>query len=235
VTSSYVRFAKVGSIALAVVALVWAILQLPVEVPDANSPLEGNAGGAINASATLGQTLVANRNGINRVDVVLSTENRVDQGNLKFSIMEVPWSQSREVTRPVAGLPIGKIGDFRPGTIMQRWYSFSFEPIPDSAGKRLYFSLESKELPQSSSVNLLMYFYNEYPFGEAYINGDTTNAHVVFRTYAQGNLGDLIGVWVENLTRDRPGLLGNPATYGLLVLVYLLLAAGTVLAARKAA
>ncbi len=214
-------------------AAVWAVLLWPVEIPDANSPLDGNHAGAVNSATSLGQTFVATRNGINKVDVTVSVEHPVDQGEVTFQIMEVPWKQTREVTRPLTALPVGNVGDFRPGTVMARWYSFQFEPIPDSAGRQLYFSLESKELPVINSVSLLMFFHNEYPLGEAYINGEPANAHVVFRAYAEGHLVDLIGTLAGNLTKNRPGLLGNPLTYVWLGLVYMLLAASVVFVARK--
>ena len=226
---------KLGVFVVAVLAAVWGFFQWPVEIPDSNSPPEGNHAGAVDSTTSLGQTFVASRDGINRVDVTLSVEHPIDRGTIDFQVMEVPWRQTREVIRPVAALPAGKVGDFRPGTIMARWYSFEFQPIPDSAGKQLYFSLESKDLPEANSVSLLMFFHNEYPSGEAYINGEPVNAHVVFRTYAEGRLMDLIGTLAGNLTKDRPGLLGSSLTYAWLGLVYLLLAAGVILVARKAA
>ena len=214
-------------------AIAWAVLQWPVEIPDANSPPDGNHAGAVNSATSLGQTFVASRNGINRVDVTLSVEHPIDQGEVSFKIMEVPQRQPREVQQPLTALPTGDVGNFRPGTIMARWYSFQFQPIADSAGKQLYFSLSSKKLSAADSVNLLMFFHNEYPLGEAYINGAPTNAYVVFRAYSQGRLVDLVGAVAQNLTKGRPGLLGSPLTYAWLGLVYILLAAGTVLASRK--
>ncbi len=214
-------------------AIAWVLLLWPVEIPDANSPPDGNHAGAVNSTTSLGQTFVASRNGINRVDVTLAVERPVDQGDISFQIMEVPWKQTREMNRPLATLPTGNVGDFRPGTVMARWYSFQFQPIPDSAGKQLFFSLESKDLPAANSVNLLMFFHNEYPLGEAYINGTPTNAYIVFRAYAAGHLVDLIGEVAGNLTNGRPGLLGSSLTYIWLGLVYMLLAAGVVLATRR--
>lgn len=227
------RVVRLGAIALALVLAILAVLELPVDVPDTNSPPEGNFVGEVNGTTSFGQTLVANRDGLNRVDVIVSTERPLDGAALAFDITEVPWKQAREVKRPLSSLPLGRTEDFRPGTIMQRWYSFTFEPIPDSAGKRFFFSLRSEDLPQANSAGVMMFFHNRYPLGEAYKNGDQIGANVVFRAYSRGRIGDLANVLMSNIIRDMPGLLGSPQTYVGLGLAYALLGAGVLLAARR--
>ncbi len=227
------QVARMG-LALVVLAVVlYGSLQLPVDVPDTNSPLEGNHTGVVNDANTIGQTLVATRNGLDRVEVTLSVENPLDQADITFRIEETQGTQSREVNLPVRDIPVGKVGDFRPGMITERWYSFEFEPIADSAGKQLYFTLKGAGLSGPNSVSLLMFFHNEYPLGEAYVNGSPVGGHVVFRAYTRGRLWDLIGVLLANATENMPSLLGSPITYIGLAFTYAILGATLVHLVRR--
>src|SRR5512133_391761 len=221
--SGNMRAAKMGLVMVVLAVVLAGALQLPVDVPDTNSPLEGNHTGVVNDANTVGQTLVATRDGLDRVEVTLSVQKPLDQSDITFRIEETPGKQSREVKLPVRDIPIGKVGDFRPGMITERWYSFQFDPIRDSAGKQLYFTLNGAGLPGPNSVSLLMFFHNEYPLGEAYVNGNPVGGHVVFRAYTKGKLWDLVGVLAENMTRSMPGLLGSPITYVGLALTYAIL------------
>lgn len=225
---------KILAAVLVVTAAAWAILQLPVDVPDTNSPLEGNHTGEVNAANTIGQTLVASRNGLDRIEVTLAVEHPLDNANLVFHVQEMPWKESREVTRGIVSLPVGKAGEFAPGTITQRWYSFEFDPIPDSAGKQFYFTIEGKTLDGPHSAGLLMFFHNGYPQGEAYINGNPVGAHVVFKAYSRGKVADLIQALLENTTENQPGLAASPNLYLAIALAYAVIGSACVLAIKRA-
>ena len=227
------RFARVGLALMVLIAVLVTVSQIPVDVPDTNSPLEGNHTGEVNAANTIGQTLVASRNGLDRIELTVSAEKPISNAEIKFRIQEVPWKQSREVTRLVGSLPIGKASDFGPGTITQRWYSFEFDPIADSAGKQYYFTLEGKTLERPNSVGMLMFFHNGYPLGEAYINGNPVGGHVVFRSYTKGRVSDLIAVLAANATANMPGLAGAPFFYAAVGFLYAALGTASAIAIRK--
>lgn len=228
------RIARIGLVLVALAAALTGLLQLPVDVPDTNSPPEGNHSGVVNAANTVGQTLTVNRNGLDRIDVTLGVEEPDDHADVAFRIQQMPWKESREVTRNVLSLPVGNVEDFRPATITQHWYSFQFEPITDSGGKQFFFTLEGKTLDGPHSLGLLMFFHNQYPLGEAYINGNPTDAHVVFRAYTRGRLSDLIAVLAENAAADQAGLAGYPFFYLLVGLAYAVVGTASVLMIRRA-
>jgi hypothetical protein len=203
---------KVAVVAvLAMAALVWLLVAVPVEVPDTSSPPDANHEGTVNGANSLGQTFVPSRDGLDRVDVGLAVQQPTDRAELTFQVMEVPWKKSRTVTRRMSALPVGLVTDYRPGTITERWYSFSFEPVADSAGKEMFFSLEGREIQGPNSVGLLMFFHNSYPLGEAFLNGEALNANVVFRTYTKGNVLDLTQVVVENWSTHKSVPFDHPA------------------------
>ena len=227
---------RIGWIAVvaALLCVCGLVFLLPVDVPDGNSPQDGNHAGLINATTTIGQTFTASRDGLHRVEVTLAAEQPDDRVDFTFRIAALPWRQLGEVTRPALDVPVGKVIDFRPGTMKERWYSFEFEPIADSAGRAFFFSMESKDPREAGGVGLLMFFHNRYPLGEAYVNGTPVNAHVVFRAYSKGHPIDLARVLAERLTADKSGFLGSPLTFGSLGLIYILLSGGLVLVVRRA-
>ena len=104
-----------------------------------------------------------------------------------------------------------------------RWHSFDFEPIPDSARRKLFFSVEGKYLPTQNKVGVAMMFHSGYPEGTAYVNGGEQNAHVVFRAESSGKVRDYLGVLADNLTFEKQGPLANPATYVALGMAYVVL------------
>lgn len=197
-------------------------LQIPIDVPDTNSPPAGNSTASINNWRSVGQTFVPKRNGLDQISVVLGVEQPSDQAEITFHIKETPLGEPlRTVRRSLMNLPRGNAGNMRPGTLTQQWHTFKFEPIPDSAGRKLYFSVEGKGVPHENTVKVLIMFHSGYKLGEAYLSEETINGHVAFRAYSQGRVADLHATIMENLTHNKPGLLANPALYVVLALAYM--------------
>lgn len=210
----------VSAVALAAAAL-WGVLQVPMDVPDTSSPPAGNSTASVNNWRSVGQTFVPKRNGLDRISVVLGVEQPTDQAEITFHIKETPKGEPlRTVPRSLSSLPRGDAGKMRPGTLSQQWCAFEFEPIPDSAGRKLYFSVEGKGVPQENTVKLLIMFHSGYKLGEAYLSEEAINGHVAFRAYSQGRVADLLATIMENLTHKKPGLLASPITYLALGLLY---------------
>lgn len=209
------------------------VLLLPVEVPDTSSPPEGNHAGSVEGTTTIGQTFVPIRNGLSRIDLVVSNTPKMPRGRLAFQVRDAAWKRVREVVVPISSLPLGKVGDLRPGTAMANWSSFQFEPIDDSADRELYLSLAIREPSSQEAVGVLMFFHNRYPLGQAYVNGDPANGYVVFRSYARGRVADVLAVWGSNLVREKQGILGSIGLYAGAAAVYLLVSAWTILAVKR--
>lgn len=106
----------------------------------------------------------------------------------------------------------------------ESWFGFDFEPIPDSAGRQFYFSLEGPGITSDGTVRTLVFFHNQYPYGQAYVNDEPIVAHVVFRAYAWATPLEVVNRVLGNLVSKRPSLLGNPVTYVGLAVIYLVAA-----------
>lgn len=209
--------AAFGTLLTALSLLLW----LPADVPDTNSPFGGNANGTANDWTSTGQTFVPRWNGLRRVSLILAIESPVEGVALTFQVKESPTGEPiRTVKLPLTDIPQGIPYDYRPGGLSERWVDFDFEPIPDSAGRKLYFSVEGKDIQRENSVQLYMNYHNEYKKGEAYRNEKEEDAHVVFRTQADGRVMELLAVIGENLTRGKSGPFANPLTYVALAFAY---------------
>ncbi len=229
------RWVATGLLALGVAAAALkALLSIPMDVPDTSSPPAATAVGSANDWTSVGQTFVPRDNGLNRVSLVLAALAPTDDADIQFHIKEDPHGQPlRTVRRKVSELPAGDPMEFRPGSLTERWYSFEFEPIPDSAGRKLYFSVEGKGVPRENTVRVLMFYHNKYPLGTAYLSESSVDAHLLFRAHSRGQLGDLLRVVAENLTARRPGVLGNSLFYLALGLLYVLLVGALLVAAPR--
>jgi hypothetical protein len=114
-------------------------------------------------------------------------------------------------------------------TMVRRPYvyqSFSFSPIPDSAGKTFYLWIES---PQSLADDPLLVRYqggNVYPEGTMSIDGAAISGDLAFKAYyTKGFLGNA-ALLLERLVEHRPFSWGNKAFYITILIVYLVLVAG---------
>ena len=218
--------AAVWAAAVVVAALaLWAILQMPMDVPDAASPPLSSYLGKVDAWNSVGQTFVARRDNLNQILLVLATEQSNDYSSITLTVRDggPEGPVLRAVKMPISKLLMGDPGYYRPGGLHEKWQTFDFKPIPNSGGRRLFFSVEGKYLPPQNGVRVLLMFYNKYPPGNAYVDGGVQNANVLFRTRSEARVSDYLGVLAENVTAKKEGLLASPATYVGLRVIYLLL------------
>lgn len=214
--------------AIAAGTLLLLALHAPVDVPDTASPTTANHNGAINVGNNVGQVFVPRRDGLTRISVVAASERPADGYTANLTIREGGPNGKiiREVSKPLAEFPEGNPHRYRPGGLESRWMSFEFDPLGDSGGRRLYFSIDGRFVPVENTVRTLMRFRSGYPQGAAYVNGEEVGAHVVFRTHSRGQVKDVLGVIGENLTAKRDGILASGVTFVVLAVLYVALLAG---------
>lgn len=110
-----------------------------------------------------------------------------------------------------------------PATPWRRPYvyqSFTFPPVPDSAGRTFYLSVEA---PASSATAPLLARYHHsdaYPEGSRYLDGIPIPGDLAFRVhYRAAPLSDLRLLW-HRLAHDRPVPFNWSWLYPLLLAVY---------------
>jgi hypothetical protein len=199
-------------------------IRLPV--PDTASPPSMTTLGTVNDQSFVGQSFRAERDNLCIVELVLAVGHRSGDAPLRFYVREsVLGEPIRTVLVDPQILPFGNPTQYVPGRIDERWFGFDFQPIADSAGKQYYFSMEGPGILPEDSIRTLLFFHNGYKEGQAYLNGQPVNAHVVFRTYSQTTLAEGVMNIASNLQHGRPGMLGSWSVYALLGFLYTVLGA----------
>lgn len=225
----------IALLAGALAAVLMLGLYLPADVPDASSAPVANYIGSVDVGNSVAQTFVPLRDNLDGVSLLLSTEESEPTARLAFKLFDGgPDGQLlREVSLPVASLPEGDVFRYRPGGLEEKWTKISFEPVPGSAGRPVYFELDGQGIPTQNRVRTMLSFPSKYPRGIAFVNGISRNASVVFRAHSRGPAKGYLWALSSNLTAGRPGVLSSPAPYVALGAAYLaLLAALLILGPR---
>jgi hypothetical protein len=157
------------------------------------------------------------------VDYVLNAEGcdltaPRDDGEIVFSLRQNPASS--EVLATGAIRP-GAVED--PATTLRRPYvyrRFTFPPIPDSAGRSFYLSIEAPD--SSASAPLLARYHRSdvYAPGMRYVDDTPAMGDLAFRVhYGSVPMRDF-QLLLNRLTRSRPAPFNSPWLYPLLLALY---------------
>jgi len=117
--------------------------------------------GEIWGSTTHGQTFACRYPNLARIDVMLATYARQNHHPLVFHLREAPSGVADLVTITV---PAEDIAD-------NTYYSFTFEPLPDSAGRTYYFYFEAPEAVPGDAFTIWADLQGDpYTSGTRYVN-----------------------------------------------------------------
>jgi hypothetical protein len=177
-------------------------------------------------SLKVGQSFVASRPGLCRVALLLARNGQTNRSPVIFHLRK-----DTEATVDLATVSI-KASHVEDVTTMVRrpyiYQSFSFSPIPDSAGKTFYFWVES---PQTSADDPLLVRYHAgdvYPKGAMSVDSSAVEGDLTFKAYyAKGFLGNT-ALLLERLVEHRPLPWGSKAFYVAVFVAHLTLFAGLV-------
>jgi hypothetical protein len=157
------------------------------------------------------------------VDYVLKAEGcdrtaSRDDGEITFSLRQSPMSSEVLAT---GNIRLGVVED--PATTLRRPYvyrRFTFPPIPDSAGRTFYLSIEAPD--SSASAPLLARYHRSdvYAHGMRYVDNIPAEGDLAFRAhYGSVPMGNF-QLLLNRLTRSRPAPFNSPWLYPLLLALY---------------
>ena len=171
--------------------------------------------GELVASATIGQTFVAEYPGLSRVEVKLATYARRNSGPLIFHLRAAPNATEDVVTLT---LDAAEIED-------NAYHSFDFPPIRDSAGHTFYFYLETPEAEPDNAITAWGTTEDAYPDGKAVLRDVPGHGvhDLTFRLEYNPTWWQTIEIVLGLLADHKPSVWGNPWFYVLLGVSYLLL------------
>ena len=183
--------------------------------------------GELLPGACPGQTFAADAPGLYRIDVMLANYQRTNIGPLVLHVRAAPFAAADWVTVPS---DMQTVAD-------NAFHTFTFEPLPLPAGVPAYFCLEAPTAQPGNAITLLPRQDDAYPGGRAlWPTGEPLSqaADLTFQLYYHPAAAWAVSAGLERVAAGKPGVLGQPLTYSLLLFIVLALglpAAGA-LAAR---
>lgn len=170
-----------------------------IEWRDVSQPQSSHAVREIVEGRRVGQTFLAQRPNLSRVDVLLGTYGRTNTHDLVFRLREQGASEDLAVVTARAA----EVAD-------RDYFSFRFAPVADSEDKSYYFFLESPGAVPGDAFTVLASPTDAYPYGALILDGQATGGDLAFKTYAQENRPDVIAhQFVSRFFRHRPPFLNG--------------------------
>jgi len=205
----------VGLIAIGVFA--WP--QLACEGQPINNNVAPTQAQQIRGDIIIGQSFLAPRDGLNRIDIKVQTYRRRNTHDVTLRLLEVP----AETNNPLEGLEVYRT-TFNAGTVRdQAWVAFRLPQIPDSGGKTYLITLQSPESDDGNAITVGGIEQNVYLPGTAFLGPVPVMADIAFRTCYQMTAFEKLQTVSNQLTRDRPALWGNISLYVIALTAYLVL------------
>jgi hypothetical protein len=197
---------------LLVVLLLWRRCSLAVITQELSDGTQYNA----SSGHPVGQSFASHYPGLAEIAVKFSNLTELQSAIVNLYLIDATLD-TEEGTRIVRG----RVDELFEGG----WIRFKFEPLDSSKGKSYIFLIEPEG---STPIALLSQAENIYPEGDSTEGGD-----LVFEIRYHGQCMATLWTLLERLSEQKPGILGFPATYGILLAILLLAAAGTIIASLK--
>lgn len=149
--------------------------------------------GEIYGGKVVGQSFVADKNKLTRVDVKFATFARTNTNDIIFKMREAdPPKDIVNITVNAA-----KIKD-------NSYFGFVFDPIPESQGKSYVFSISSPGSIPGNAITIWYTTEEAYGGGTAILNNSTIQGDLNFKTYVKYSRLDFISSFFKKFTQDTP-------------------------------
>ena len=149
----------------------------------------------IYGQGNLGQTFIARRNRLARIDVMPGTHGRKNDKDIIFELREI-HPENKFITRTI----------FNASSVKNNlYYSFVFKPLKDSQRKTYYFLFQSPQSTPENSICLWTNNRNIYKEGDFLFNHQSQSGDLIFRVYSRRP----IFTELRRVVRNYSGIFGN--------------------------
>lgn len=225
------KYLLIGSFSLLII-IVSAILALSLhrlacEGQAVNDNLPPTPSQQIWGERLIGQSFVASRNRLNRLDLFLQTYSRQNTQYVSLKLREVP----SDLSNLLEGVEVFNT-NFSAATIRDKsWHTFTFPKLSTSAGKTYLITLQSPDSIDGDAITIGGIQQDVYPPGLAFVyapdlsfsNLTPVSGDMMFRACYEMTMLEKLQLLSEQITRSRPALWGNASFYGFNLLIYGLL------------
>jgi hypothetical protein len=204
-------FWVVFGIILAVV-LVWIFLLFSKKIVVYNSYINTIPAGEIYGEKKIGQTFKAEYDDLMALDILMANYAREVTGEIIFH-----FKRNKDAAEDLfkKALNAERIKD-------NHYFRYMLPEIEDSKGKKYYFYFEA---PQAKPGNALTIWANDkdkYFEGEKIINGVAAQGDLIFKTVYNKKLGEKAGLFLNEITQNKPSPLNKKSFYIVLTLLFVL-------------
>jgi len=197
-------------LAVIVSAIILFSLTLPRKVAVPNQLKNDMPAGEIYGEMEIGQTFEAKGNNLSAIEVLLATYNRKNTGEFIFHLQEEPGS--KEDLFNYKG-DISKLKD-------NKYFRFRFPEIKTSKAKEFYFYLEAPQSRPGNAVTIWSNSEDLYREGEKMVDGGSAQGDLVFKTLYDLGLRGNLGVFLNEITQNKPSPLNKKLFYIALILLF---------------
>lgn len=198
---------------LGLLAIGWGALG-KLSFPAVGQPTNSLPVGEIYGTVEIGQTVLSPYPGLYRIDVLLATYGRRNTQDVTFHLKESPSSAEDLVSITFNASELVEDNKFR---------SFIFSPIADSARKGYYFSFTSPSSTPEDAITIWARNDEAYAEGMKFANGAPAQGDLTFMTYYNPGLIERADFLLTQLTEKKPSIWGSKVFYIGLLLAYVAL------------
>lgn len=145
---------------------------------------------------SIGQTFLAPRDNLCRIDIMMGTYDRKSEDKIFFSLYELRGKKQLLLRQE----------EFLASRVKNNLYhEIRFRPVSKSKKKTFYFFLTSPGATPETAISAWMNKKNIYRHGNYVFDGHPQRGDLVFRTYSQHNLFNSLG----RVVRKNPGFMKN--------------------------
>ena len=149
----------------------------------------------IGGQGQVGQTFIARRNGLARIDVLLGTHKRQNDRDVFFTLRERK-PESKELFTTT----------FNAESVSDNLYHpFRFSPLTKSKGREYYFFFQSPESTFDNSICVWTNTKNIYADGQYLLNNLTAKGDIIFRVYSKRP----VFTELRRIVKNYPGIFGQ--------------------------
>jgi hypothetical protein len=171
--------------------------------------------GELIGGTVVGQTFVAEAEGLYRVDVLLATYARRNSGPIIFHLRPSPAATTDLVTLQIDAAQVHD----------NTFHPFEFEPLSNVKGESFYFYLEAPEARPGNAISVWASSQDNYALGQAVALWPLSDRaqDLAFSGYYRTSTWRAFRATLDRLTVDKPGLFGARGWYVALGGIYLAL------------
>jgi len=167
----------------------------------------------------IGQSFVAPRNKLNRIDLLFQTYGRKNTHDVTLRLLAAPENGDN----PLQGLEVYQTTFNAAAISDQSWGMFTFPPLPDSAGKTYFIALQSPQSTDGNAITVGGIERDVYTAGSAFLGPVPVPADITFRTCYALSVNEKLSILGQQLVKNRPSLWGDLRFYLLLLILYALI------------